>query len=185
MKWQPPPNHDGTPCRKCTQTVPCTPEHEATMVNVMGPKSKFTPDSANRFLEAIQKGGSNRMACAAAGWSEEVWMKWRVEVKKNEAPPCIVDFVLYDVPNARRVLYEKALAAVEDGLSSGDKYEAAQVGFKILEKLYGRELEPVVTPLSHEGPSGGPVEFKVIFDDPTAPLPGKPREENSDDAVIP
>lgn len=174
MKWRGP-IINGEECPHCTEQSACREAHFFAWEKLpghRGPPPKCTNESREAFLKAIEKGASPKMACQLVGWSQESYIKWKREVREGNSPAYMAKFFDYDIPQARSRLYEKALDAIGDGLDQEDDDKRAQVGFKILEKLYGSELDLPSTSVRHEGSGGGPVEFRIVMGD-TAALPPK------------
>lgn len=170
----------GEECCDCDYEAPCSKEHRGIWeaIPVAGAPTKCTRAKRAGYLKAIAKGASDRMARGMVGWSDEVFVKWRREVREGRAPGFIVKFFEKDIPEAKTKLYQKALEAIDDGLGNEDLYKRAEVGFKILDKLYGPELNLAPTSVRHEGSSGGPVEFRIVMDG--APLPPKIAERGEE-----
>lgn len=133
-------------------------------------------EARERFLEAKRLGASHAKACAAAGWSYESFYNWRAWATKGPGNkqgdrPCpqdLVEFFTVLVPQAEKELYDKAMAAIRRGLENPDPDKAANIGLKVMDKFYGPDLAPVAEKHEHEL-TGGPIEFKVVFEVPKLP----------------
>ena len=164
MEWRAPLDEQGQECVECTPGQICKAHISLPISTLRGSKSIFTKDSCERFLKSKRLGASDKRSCEAAGWSQEVYIKWKREVREGRAPASIVKFVEEDVPAASRVLYEASLEAIGRGVEQEDDDKAAKIGLAVLEKLYGDELNPMANTLRHTGADGEAIEFRIVID---------------------
>jgi hypothetical protein len=114
----------------------------------VGRKTKYTPETVERILQAIRLGAAYEHACASAGIEYETFRRWTHEKSGFNA----------SVKEAEAKGVQTWLARIEQAANSGVWTAAAWKLERLYPHIYGRTIQ------EHTGLNGGPIEVADVSD---------------------
>lgn len=111
-----------------------------------GRKTKYTPETVKKIIDAMSVGMTDRDACIVSGISEDTLARWRSQH---------TDFAERST-RAREEGWQSALAVIKYAAISGRDYKAAGDYLDRTRSAYKKSTESVLA-----NPDGGPLEILI------------------------